>query len=124
MNLLFRFFSFDAVTGNVQGVSLCSIDDTTYTVSCTYLNGSSSRGCTYTLTGGSPDAHLTGTVERSNVEGDILEITQLSVFSSLWAVDADSASGDGSVAVNGSLSPDLIKECEDTGRKKFYNALA
>ena len=49
------------VTTDVQSVSLCSIDDTTYAVGCTFLNGSSSRGCTYTLMGVSPHVQdLTG----------------------------------------------------------------
>ena len=102
------------VTTDVQSVSLCSIDDSTYAVSCTFLNGSSSHGCTYTLTGGSPDIQdLTGTVERSNVEGEILEIPNLSDYTAVLAVDIESDNSSGNVSITGSIS--LIHECPVTG---------
>ena len=95
------------MTTDVQSVSLCSVSNTTYAVSCTFLNGSSSRGCTYTLTGGSPDIQdLTGTVERSNDEGEILEIPDLMDYSGLHAVDLER---DNNLSIAGSIS--LIQEC-------------
>ena len=107
------------MTTDVQGVSLCSIDDTTYAVSCTFLNGSSSRGCTYTLTGGSPDIQdLTGTVERSSVEGETLEIPNLMDYTALLAVDLESDNSSGNVSVAGSISD--IQECSVTGWELSY----
>ena len=101
------------MTTDVQGVSLCSIDDTTYAVSCTYLNGSSSRGCTYTLTGGSPDIQdLTGTVERSNDEGEI-QIPNLMDYTGLRVVDLESANSSGNVSITGSISD--IQRCPVSG---------
>ena len=95
------------MTTDIQSVSLCSIGDTICAVSCTFLNGSTSRGCTYTLTGGSPDIQdLTGTVERSNDEGEILEIPNLMDYSSLHAVDLG---GGNKVSIAGSIS--LIQDC-------------
>ena len=56
---------------------------------------------------------LTGTVERSNGEGGILQIPNLSDYTGLHAVDIESDNSSSNVSVTGSIS--LIHECPVTG---------
>ena len=48
-------------------MSLCQLSSTTFLIACTYLAGSTARGCVYTLVSSSEGTNnLTGSVERGS----------------------------------------------------------
>ena len=62
-------------TGSVQDVSICQVTATNYSIQCIYLNGSEVDGCGYTLVGRT--GNRTGYIERSNSEGVIVDLTDI-----------------------------------------------
>ena len=53
------------VTTDVQSISLCQLNETSFSVMCIFLTGSLARGCVYTLVSTSEE-RVTGHVERGN----------------------------------------------------------
>ena len=54
------------MTTDVQGVSLCQLNETSFSIMCTFLTGSTARGCFYTLGSTSNDGSVSGRIERGN----------------------------------------------------------
>lgn len=80
------------MTSDVQNVTFCLVEGTTYSVQCVYLNGSTARGCVYTLVSKVEGVgNVTGTIERSNSKGatiDFLNTLKLSqILLSDWEED-------------------------------------
>jgi len=70
-------------TGSVQDVSICQVTATNYSIQCIYLNGSGVDGCGFTLVGRM--GNRTGYIERSNSEGIIIDLTDISLYSEILA---------------------------------------
>ena len=70
-------------TGSVQDVSICQATATNYSIQCIYLNGSGVDGCGFTLVGRM--GNRTGYIERSNSEGIIIDLTDISLYSEILA---------------------------------------
>ena len=74
-------------TGSVQGVSICQITATNYSIQCIYLSGSDVNGCVYTLVGRT--GNRTGYIERGNSEGVIVHLTDVTeILASANVTDA------------------------------------
>ena len=54
------------MTTDVQGVNLCQLNETSFSIMCTFLSGSSARGCFYTVVSTSNDRSISGCIERGN----------------------------------------------------------
>ena len=58
--------NFISETTDVQGVSLCQLNETSFSIMCTFLTGSTAHGCFYTLVSTSNDGSVSGRIERGN----------------------------------------------------------
>jgi hypothetical protein len=67
-----NIYVFRAVTTDVQDTTICQVNITTYIISCVFLNGSDASGCNYTLM--SEEGSITGSIERSNSEGETIVV--------------------------------------------------
>jgi hypothetical protein len=73
--------SLHVVTTDVQDVTICQVKSTTYIISCVFLNGSDASGCNYTLM--SEEGNITGSIERSNSEGETIVVADTAAGSKL-----------------------------------------
>ena len=69
----YMFFYHHAVTTDVQDVTICQVNRTSFTVSCVFLDGSNDN-CEYALTG--MDS-ITGAIDSSNSEGETVVIDNI-----------------------------------------------
>ena len=54
------------MTTDVQGVSLCQLNETSFSIMCIFLTGSTARGCMYTLVSTSEE-RVTGRIWREGI---------------------------------------------------------
>ena len=74
----------------MQNVSICQLNATTYTIQCTYLNGSDSRGCVFVLVSREEEVEdITGTIPRSNRDGVAIELSDIMDFNVVLAFDLE-----------------------------------
>ena len=80
------------MTTDVQGVSLCQLNETSFSITCTFLSGSTARGCFYTVVSTSNDRSVSGRIERGNSSEGAAD---LSVYDEviLLAWDSDGTNG-------------------------------
>jgi hypothetical protein len=69
------------VTTDVQDVTICQVNTTTYIISCVFLSGSDASGCNYTLM--SEEGSITGSIERSNSGGETIVVAGTAAGSEL-----------------------------------------
>jgi hypothetical protein len=72
---------FHTVTADVQDVTICQVNIATYIISCVFLSGSDASGCNYTLM--SEEGSITGSIERSNSEGETIVVAGTAAGSEL-----------------------------------------
>ena len=92
--------NFFVVTTDVTNVTLCQLNDTTFLITCTYLSGSTARGCVYTLVSEGMK-NLTGRIER----GSSSEITaDLELYGEVILFDWESDGTNGTTPIRTNLS--------------------
>ena len=88
--------NFVSVTTDVQSASLCEINETSFSIMCTFLSGSTARGCFYTLVSTSNDGSVSGRIERGNSnEGE----ADLSAYDEVILIDWESDGTNGTTPV-------------------------
>ena len=74
-------------TSDVQGVSICQVNTTHYSIQCSYLSGSDVSGCVYVLVSREEGMESeAGFIERDS-NGVILEVANIGIYSELLAYD-------------------------------------
>ena len=72
----------------MQGVSICQVDTTHYSIQCSYLRGSDVSGCVYVLVSREEGVkNVTGFIERDN-NGVTLEVANIDCYSEVLAYDS------------------------------------
>ena len=86
----YNFHFLFVATTDVQNVSICQLNTTTYTIQCIYLNGSDSRGCVFILVSREEEVEdITGTIPRSNHNGVAIELSDIMDFNVVLAFDLE-----------------------------------
>ena len=99
------------VTTDVQGVNFTRIDENTYSIQCSYLNGSYISGCVYVLVSGEEGVeNVTGFIER-DINGVTLEVANIGCYSEVLAYDH----GTGSLPVNTNISNETCPAISTSG---------
>ena len=110
MDLKTVFFDY-TVTTDVQNISLCQLNETSFSVMCIFLTGSLARGCVYTLSASSEE-NVTGRVERGkSSEGT----ADLSAYEEVILMDWESDGMNGTTPVRLDLN---YTACPTTEGKK------
>ncbi len=92
------------MTTDVERVSLCLEENTTYSIQCSYISGSNARGCVFILVGGVEGvANITGIINRTSSEGVRIEVPNISNYRKMLAFDLESDNTTGTLPVRGSI---------------------
>ena len=71
----------------MQGVSICQVDTTHYSIQCSYLSGSDVSGCVYVLVSREEGVeNVTGFIERDS-NGVTLEVANIGCYSEVLAYE-------------------------------------
>ncbi len=66
------------MTTDVEEVSFRLVENTTYSIQCSYISGSNARGCVFILVGGVDGvANITGIINRTSSEGVRIEVPNI-----------------------------------------------
>jgi hypothetical protein len=101
------------VTTDLQDVTICQVNTTTYIISCVFLSGSDASGCNYTLM--SEEGSITGSIERSNSEGETIVVAGTAAGSELllqaYASDLILDDTTGSLVIVSSITGLSVEPC-------------
>ena len=87
------------VTTDVQGASICRVEDTrTNLVQCSYVEGSDARGCTYTISAAGVQT-ANGTIARNNTVGMMVELVATSGYDELVLYDLENDGTTGTLPI-------------------------
>ena len=101
------------MTTDVQGVSLCQLNETSFSIMCIFLTGSTARGCFYTVVSTSNDGSVSGCVERGNSSEGAAD---LSAYDEVILLAWDSNGTNGTAPVRLDLD---FTTCPTTEGKKY-----
>ena len=73
------------------------LNGSAYSIKCRFITGSDARGCVYTLVGVEGVENITGTIERTNSEGVV--INDATCFREILAYDWENDNSTGSVSI-------------------------
>ena len=100
------------VTAYVQEISICRVEEDTYSIRCSYLSGSDADGCGYILVSGMDGVeNTTGCIQMAEVE--VLIDLEISSFSELLGFDLDSR---GDLFVTSAVTN--ITSCDSNGKSE------
>ncbi len=92
------------MTTDVEEVSFRLVDNTTYSIQCSYISGSNARGCVFILVGGVEGvANITGIINRTSSEGVKIEVPNIGNYREVLAFDLESDNTTGTLPVRGSI---------------------
>ncbi len=92
----------------MEEVRLCLVEDTTYSIQCSYISGSNARGCVFILVGGVEGvANITGVINRTSSEGVRIEVPNISNYREVLAFDLESDNTTGILPVRGNITFDM-----------------
>ena len=100
------------MTTDVQGVSLCQLNETSFSIMCIFLTGSTACGCFYTLVSTSNDGSVTGRVERGNSsegEADLSAYNEVILMD--WESDGTNGTTPATLDVNFTTCPTSTCKC-------------
>ena len=93
------------MTTDVQSVTVSRRNNGTYSIQCSYITGSDARGCVYILVSGVEGVgNITGTIERTNSEGLVIELHNASCYSEVLAYDWERDNTTGSLPIRGQIT--------------------
>ncbi len=88
----------------MEKVSFCLVENTTYSIQCSYISGSNARGCVFTLVSGVEGvANITGIINRTSSEGVRIEVPNIGSYREVLAFDLESDKTTGTLPVRGSI---------------------
>ena len=102
------------MTTDVQGVSLCQHSETSFSIMCIFLTGSSALECFYTLVSTSNDGSVSGRVERGNSSEGAAD---LSAYDEVILMDWEGDGTNGTTPVRLDLN---FTTCPTTEGKSSY----
>lgn len=74
----------------MSNVTICQINSTTFSIQCSYLNGSDASGCVYVLVSGEEGVEsVRGTIDRSNSAGEAIQLSSILDFDIVLAFDLE-----------------------------------
>ncbi len=89
------------VTTDVERVSLCLVENTTYSI---HISGSNARGCVFILVSGVEGvANITGIINRTSSQGVRIEVPNIGCYREVLAFDLKSDNTTGTLPVRGSI---------------------
>ncbi len=92
------------MTSDVEEIRLCLVKNTTYSIQCSYISGSNTRGCVFTLVSGVEGvANITGIINRTSSEGVRIEVPNIGFYRKVLAFDLESDNTTGTLPVRGSI---------------------
>jgi hypothetical protein len=101
--------SLPVVTTDVQDVTICRVNTTTYIISCVYLSGSDASGCNYTLM--SEEGNIAGSIDRSNSEGKTIVVAGSELLLQAYASDLILDNTTNNLVVTRSITGSSLKQC-------------
>ncbi len=110
----------------MERVSLCLVENTTYSIQCSYISGSNARGCVFILVGGVEGvANITGIINRTSSEGVRIEVPNIGCYREVLAFDVESDNTTGTLPVRGSIEyrPFLCPVSTSTADDSMYGNL-
>ena len=78
-------------------------EETIYSIQCSYINGSNAQGCVYVLVG-MVVGNITGTIERTSSEGDVVAIFNIGCYKEVLAYDWESDNTTGTLPIRGNIN--------------------
>ncbi len=86
----------------MERVSLCLVEDSTYSIQCSYISGSNARGCVFILVGGVEGvANITGIINRTSSDRMLVELTFIENIKLLaFDLERDNTTGNLSTSAN------------------------
>ena len=84
-------------------VIVCRREETIYSVQCSYINGSNAKGCVYVLVS-MVVGNITGTIKRTNSEGDLVTISNIGCYKAVLAYDWESDNTTGTLPIRGNIN--------------------
>ena len=101
----------------MEGVSLCLVEDTTYSIKCSYISGSDARGCVFILVGGVEGVtNITGIINRTSSEGVLVELISLNNIE-LLVFDLENDNTTGNLSTSADVNS--ITPCIDIGEREY-----
>ncbi len=80
------------------------MENTTYSIQCSYISGSNARGCVFILVSGVEGlANITGIINRTSSEGVRIEVPNIGNYREVLAFDVESDNTTGTLPVRGSI---------------------
>ena len=101
------------MTTDVQSISLCQLNENSFSVMCIFLTGSLARGCVYTLLSASGEENVTGRVERGKSSEGAADLRD---YSEVILMDWESDGTNGTTPVRLDLN---YTACPTTEGKKY-----
>ena len=90
------------------------VEDTTYSIKCSYISGSDARGCVFILVGGVEGvANITGIINRTSSEGVLIDVPNIGCYREVLAFDLESDNTTGTLPVRRNITS--VNICASTG---------
>ena len=104
-----------AAATNVQGIVVCQVNDSTYSIQCTYLSGRNASGCVYILVSEEERVgNITGTIEGFNSEGGVIGVGDILTYNRILAYDLEDGTVIGTLPLVVPISTISIPPCLDS----------
>ncbi len=92
----------------MEDVRLCLVENTTYSIRCSYISGSNARGCVFILVGGEEGvANITGIINRTSSEGVRIEVPNIGSYREVLAFDLENDNTTDILPLRGNITFDM-----------------
>ncbi len=96
------------MTTDVEEVRQCLVENTTYSIQCSFISGSNAHGCVFILVSGVEGvANITGIINRTSSEGVRIEIPNIGNYREMLAFDLESDNTTGTLPLRGNITFDM-----------------
>ncbi len=113
------------MTTDLEEVQLYLVENTTYSIQCSYISGSNARGCVFILVGGVEGvANITGIVNRTSSEGVRIKVPNIGCYREVLAFDLESDNTTGTLPVRGNITMITMDMCPSSKSVYVSSTLA
>ena len=84
-------------------VTVCRREETIYSIQCSYINGSNAKGCICVFVN-MVVGNITGIIERTNSEGDLVNISNIGYHKEVLAYDWECNNTTGNLTIRGNIN--------------------